>query len=143
MTRQESSAILHSTCVAIDGRAVLISGASGSGKSALALELIALGALLVSDDRTRLTLHEGVPVATAPDAIRGLIEARGVGLLQAEVCPAAPVVLAVDLDRTEQERLPPERHVSILGCAVTLLHKVEHAHFPAAIALYLMGGRRA
>ena len=46
--------IVHASCVARDGRAVLIRGASGSGKSGLALQLMALGAGLVADDRTRL-----------------------------------------------------------------------------------------
>ena len=47
--------ILHATCVAVDGRGLLILGPSGSGKSALALQLIALGAQLVADDRTRVS----------------------------------------------------------------------------------------
>ena len=46
--------LLHATAVAIDGRAVLLRGASGSGKSDLALRLIDAGARLVADDQSEL-----------------------------------------------------------------------------------------
>ena len=36
---------VHGSCAALDGRAILILGPSGSGKSALALALMSLGAL--------------------------------------------------------------------------------------------------
>jgi len=135
--------ILHASCVALERRAVLITGVSGTGKSALALHLAALGAVLVADDRTQLSANDDVLTASAPPAIRGMIEARGVGLLRAETIAHVPVVLAVDLGRVETERLPPERHAEILRCRIPLLHKVEHAHFPAAILQYLKGGRCA
>ena len=38
---------IHATTVAIDGRGVMIRGGSGQGKSALALQMIAMGAELV------------------------------------------------------------------------------------------------
>ncbi|MCV2881596.1 HPr kinase/phosphorylase [Actibacterium sp. XHP0104] len=133
----------HATCVALNGRGVLITGASGTGKSALALELMARGAELVSDDGVMLRLIDGVPVASAPAAIRGMIEARGVGLLAAETCPAAPVVLVVDLDHPETERLPPMRETRLLDVPVPLVHNCVYPHFPAAILQYLKGGRRA
>ena len=47
-----SSETLHASTVALDGRAVLISGPSGSGKSDLALRLLDRGFTLVSDDQT-------------------------------------------------------------------------------------------
>ena len=77
----------------------------------------------------------------APEKTRGLIEARGVGILTAETEAAARVVLAADLDRTETDRLPPERTTDIIGCPVPLLHKVDSLHFAPAILLYLKGGR--
>jgi HPr kinase/phosphorylase len=52
-------------------------------------------------------------------------------------------VLAVDMERVETERLPPRREISLLGRKVSLLHKVENAHFPAAILQYLKRGRSA
>jgi HPr kinase/phosphorylase len=119
----------------------LIFGASGSGKSGLALQLMAFGCELVSDDRTVVAARNGVLLATAPARIRGRIEARGVGLLAAAPAAAARIVLAVDLDRTESDRLPPWRSRTVLGVELPLLHGVESAHFPAAVLQYLKAGR--
>ena len=135
--------ILHASCVALGDRAVLIRGASGSGKSSLALELMSRGCTLVADDRTRLHSENGRLIASAPASIRGMIEARGLGLLNAETVDRAEVVLCVDLDRHEKDRLPEIRTTLILGCSIALLWRVEHAHFPAAIRQYLKSGRRA
>ena len=131
----------HATTVAIDGRAVLIRGASGSGKSGLALRLIALGAGLVADDRTCLWVEGGRIMADAPAPIRGRIEARGVGLLYCPATGPSPLALIVDLDRAEPDRLPPERHEDVMGVSLPVIGKSDHAHFPEAIALYLRYGR--
>ncbi len=143
MTRSADRVNLHGGCVALSGRGVLILGPSGSGKSSLALQLMALGCDLVSDDRTDIALRDGALEATAPEAIRGRIEARGVGLLIAVPAPSARLVLAVDLAHTESERLPHPRHHSVLGVDLPLLHRIESAHFPAAILQYLRMGRAA
>ncbi len=140
MTAQPIETV-HASCVALDGRAVLVVGPSGSGKSAMALQLMAYGCRLVSDDRTILTCRDGVLFAAAPGAIRGRIEARGVGILAAEPIAAARVVVAVDMGVSETARLPPERHMTLLGCPIPLVHKVESAHFPAAVLQYLRAGR--
>ncbi len=136
----EAGQILHASCVAVPGRAALIRGASGQGKSTLALELLAFGATLIADDRTRLQRIQDRLHASAPDNIRGLIEARGVGLLRAETMETAPVTVVIDLDRTENDRLPQLHRTRILGCTLPLLHKSEYGHFPAAIMQYLKGG---
>jgi serine kinase of HPr protein (carbohydrate metabolism regulator) len=99
------SETVHATCIAIQGRGVLIAGRSGSGKSDLALRLIDRGARLVSDDYTDLREADGRLLATAPPAIAGKIEMRGVGILEMDALPSAPVCLLVDLDRAP-ERLP-------------------------------------
>jgi serine kinase of HPr protein (carbohydrate metabolism regulator) len=96
---------IHAGCVAIGGRGVLLAGRSGSGKSDLALRLIDRGARLVSDDYTELSRERGKLVARAPARIAGKIEARGVGILELEPLPEAPVCLLVDLDGVP-ERLP-------------------------------------
>jgi len=132
---------LHATCVALGGRAALITGASGSGKSALALGLLARGAALISDDRTILSRQGDRLVASCPAPIRGLIEARGLGLLNAAPHPPAPVSFVVDLDRTEIERHPPHRDVTILSVSLPLIYKVENNHFIDAVLLYLRQGR--
>lgn len=120
---------------------MLIRGASGTGKSALALDLLALGLRLVADDRTELARDGGRVVARCPPAIRGLIEARGVGLLRADPLDEAVVELVVDLDRPETERLPPWREAELLGVPLPCLHKPLKGHFAAAIFQYLKAGR--
>nr|WP_298919646.1 HPr kinase/phosphatase C-terminal domain-containing protein [uncultured Roseobacter sp.] len=134
--------LLHASCVALRGRAVLIQGESGSGKSGLALELMAYGAELVSDDQTVLLELDGALWATAPASIKGLIEARGVGILTAKSCGSAEVVLAVDMDAEEQRRLPHPNEKTIAGVRVPVFHKVDTRYFPAAILQYLRVGRR-
>jgi serine kinase of HPr protein (carbohydrate metabolism regulator) len=111
------SATVHASCVAIGGRAVLIAGPSGSGKSDLALRLIDRGARLVSDDYTRVEAQAGRLQATAPAAIAGRIEIRGVGIAEIERLPEAFVCLHVDLGRPS-ERLPEPGHVEIEGVAI-------------------------
>jgi len=137
------SLILHASCVALGDRGLLIIGPSGAGKSVLALQLIALGARLVSDDRTEVTAGpQGLKARCPSDAIRGLIEARGVGLLRADPVEEAQLVLAADLAQEEDHRLPPRRSMAILGSHLPLVLRVRNDHFPAALLLYLERGRQ-
>ncbi len=92
-----SSETLHASCVAIDGRAVLIEGRSGEGKSDLALRLIDRGAVLVSDDYTICTRVAGVVHGSAPANIAGRIEVRGLGILTLPHVERAPVALIVTI----------------------------------------------
>lgn len=98
---------IHATSVMIDGRVLLLAGRSGSGKSDLALRLIDRGALLVSDDYTRLEARNGVLYASPPPRIAGQIEVRGVGLTEMAFAGEGPVALMLDLDATPV-RLPNE-----------------------------------
>lgn len=132
---------LHASCVAVEGKGVLIKGSSGSGKSALALQLIALGAVLVADDRTLIEARGGVLYASPPTAIAGLIEARFVGILQQPYKPQAELALVVDLMKLEQTRLPPQRSIDVLDITLPCLHKVDAPYFPAAIHAYMTGSR--
>lgn len=142
MTRDSS--IVHATCVATEVGGLLIMGPSGAGKSALAIRLLALGARLVSDDRTLLTATEGRITARCPAAaINGLIEARAIGLLRAPTTDQAEVTLVADLGQTEDQRLPPFRKITILGCDLALVLHPRNDHFPEALMLYLQHGRQA
>lgn len=134
---------LHASCVAVDHRAVLILGPSGSGKSSLALRLMACGATLVADDRTDLFLRDGKVMARCPEQLRGMIEARGLGILHAPTQSEAAVALVVDLSSTETDRLPPRRSAFFLGVALDLVLGSPHDHFPAAVLCYLRHGRLA
>ncbi len=131
---------LHASSVCFGGRGLLIMGAAGSGKSGLALRLMAMGAGLISDDRTHISVQEGRLIASAPPAIEGLIEARGVGILKAKSHGPHPLNLAVDLDRPEIERLPEIHEIFLLGHSLRLLHNVDRPHFAAAILQYLRAG---
>ncbi len=73
--------IVHATCVARDGNAVLLCGASGAGKSDLALRLLDADWQLVSDDRVHLQHTRGAIVTSSIPAIRGLLEVRGLGIV--------------------------------------------------------------
>ncbi|MBL9073779.1 HPr kinase/phosphatase C-terminal domain-containing protein [Tabrizicola sp.] len=138
-----ASDILHASCIAVEGCGLLILGPSGAGKSSLAIRLMALGAGLVSDDRTLVSVRDGRLVADCPRAaMRGLIEARGIGLLRAPVVDPVPLALAIDLGQPEPDRLPPFRTVTILGIQLPLVLHPQNDHFPDALMLYLRHGRQ-
>lgn len=140
---------LHASCVDLDGRGVLITGAAGRGKSTLALALITQGARLVADDQVvvRRPAEEGAsqpmtpPLATRPETLPTQIEARGVGLLNAPMAKESPVHLVIDMDQDEAERLPPLRHFTLLGCRIPLLYRGDPISFGNAVGLMLRHGR--
>ncbi len=99
--------LFHATSVTIDGRALLIAGASGSGKSDLALRLIDRGARLLSDDYTRIARRGDRLVALSAPRIEGMMEVRGIGIVELDHVAEAPVALILDLD-APVDRLPPE-----------------------------------
>lgn len=126
-TPQLSSETVHTSCVAIDGRAVLIGGRSGRGKSDLALRLIDRDARLVSDDYTFIRRVGGRLLASPPDTIAGKIEVRGVGILEFPPERDVPVALFVDLD-LDPERLPgasEKRMVAGVAIPVVALSALE------------------
>lgn len=135
-----SGAPVHASAVAVDGHGLLILGASGSGKSGLALQLLALGAGLVADDGVLLGKGESGVALRCPPAISGLIEARGLGILPVPALTQAPLRLIVDLDTPSPERLPAPCMIDLVGHSVPLLSRVDAAHFPAALLLTLRAG---
>src|SRR6478672_11358165 len=100
-----SAETLHASTVASEGRAVLISGPSGSGKSDLALRLIDRGYTLVSDDQTIVRRDGDLLIASAPPTIAGKLEIRGVGIVEMEAASDVPIALYVELT-SEIMRLP-------------------------------------
>ncbi|MFM9828909.1 MAG: HPr kinase/phosphorylase [Sphingomonas sp.] len=119
MTVVESETI-HATSIAIGGNAVLLRGRSGAGKSDLALRLIDRGAALVSDDYTLVERRANAVFASAPPAIAGQLEVRGIGIMAFDCLSCAPVALVVALD-AEVERLPAPAACAIAGMMVPLL----------------------
>jgi serine kinase of HPr protein (carbohydrate metabolism regulator) len=117
-----SSETVHATAVAIDGRAVLLGGRPGRGKSDLALRLIDRGASLISDDYTHVRRVDGRAIAAAPANILGKIEVRGVGVVELDAAQDVPVALFVDLD-AEPARLPePDESRMVAGVSIPVAH---------------------
>jgi HPr kinase/phosphorylase len=134
---------LHATCVAVDGKGLLILGPSGSGKSSLALQMMALGARLVADDRVELDRRGDALFATCPLPLRGLIEARGLGILRADPLPEAQVILIADLAHPPATRMPPPASMLVHGCEIDLVGAAPNAHFSASLVQYLKRGSAA
>ena len=109
------------TCVALQGRGVLLRGPSGSGKSDLALRLIDDGAELVADDRVVLVPNANTLTASATPPLRGLLEVRGLGIFRLPFRPCVALVLVVDLTDEANERLPAPSEFKILGRALPLI----------------------
>jgi HPr kinase/phosphorylase len=123
-------ATVHASAVLVGARAVLIRGPSASGKSRLALELLEAArtgslrfARLVADDRVHLQAVSGRLLARPPEALAGLIEVRGVGLLRVVHEPCAVIGIVVDLVAPDAERLPPadRRRTEISGISLPRL----------------------
>lgn len=134
---------LHATTFLIGEVGVLVRGASGSGKSSLALTCLAIPPTippaiapapvrLVADDQTVLTCHGGRLVARAPDTIRGRIELRGIGIMTVAVEPACIVRLVVD--RAAGPRLPSVNLSEVLILGVAVPHVVIAPDDPDAAA---------
>lgn len=137
----DGNASIHGSAVVLEGRGLLVVGPPGSGKSALCLDLMRHGARLVADDRVRLWREDATLFADAPAALRGLIEARGVGILHADAAGPARIALLVDLGLTEDQRLPPARTRDLLGSPVPLVLGPFTPHLSAALRQYLLAGR--
>ena len=137
-----SSEALHASTVAIGGRAVLITGPSGSGKSDLALRLLDRGFTLVSDDQTLVRRDGDRLVASPPSTIAGKLEIRGIGIVEMENLTDVPVALLVEL-RSDVERMPDDnRERSILGVPLPIVSidaTAASAASKVAIALDRMG----
>lgn len=134
-------ATVHGACVMVGGVGVLLRGPSGRGKSDLALRLIDEGAALVADDQVALTRDGDAVVASAPQALAGLLEARGVGLMRLPTAETARLALVVDLVATpEVERLPAPDSAVVLD---VVLPRIALAPFEASAAAKLRLAARA
>ena len=136
--RPLSAETVHASTVAIGGRAVIITGRSGSGKSDLALRLLDRGFSLVSDDQTIVRREGDRLVASAPPRIAGKLEVRGIGIIDIEAANDVPVALIVELT-SEFARMPDDnRERPILGVPLPLVSiDAMTASAPSKVALAL------
>lgn len=133
-----SAETVHASSVASEGRAVLITGPSGSGKSDLTLRLLDRGFTLVSDDQTIVRKDGGRLLASAPPNIAGKLEIRGIGIVEVERVDHVPVALIVELT-SDIQRLPDDsRERPILGVKLPLITiDAMTASAPSKVALGL------
>ncbi len=135
--------LIHASCVAIGGRAILVTGPSGAGKSDLALRLIDRGATLVSDDQVELRVQGDVLLAGAPATIAGKIEVRGIGIVAMAYASPMPVALLLDL-MSDPERMPDPRTRDLCGVPVPVVALApfeNSAALKAELALREFGSR--
>ena len=144
---QPRTGLLHATAVAVEGLAALLVGPSGSGKSDLALRMLAgtfrdrgrsVTAHLVSDDQVVLERAAGRLLVRPPGAIAGLVEVRDIGLVSFDHVAEAEARLVVDLCGVG-DRLPdPDERREVLGVPLPILRlDAFHASAPAKVVLWL------
>ena len=109
------SLIMHATCVDINGSGVLIVGRSGSGKSSLAINLIALGSTLVADDQCEIVKKNNKLSVFKPTSLPSSIEIRGIGLVSVPMVVETSLDWVVNMDEAEKERMPDLRFTEIDG----------------------------
>ena len=121
---------MHGSCAARDGHGVLLIGPPGAGKSDLVLRLLGRGFDLVADDQ--VDIAEGQ--VSAPAALAGLLEVRGLGILRLPYVPSAHLALVVDLT-LRADRLPePGLHAGLPGSHAGLKVPLVHIDADAASA---------
>ena len=106
---------IHATGVDIKGSGVLIVGDSGSGKSGLAIGLIALGASLVADDQCEISIKNDKLHVSKPKSLPKCIEMRGIGLVSVPTVSRTQLKWVVDMDRVADERMPEVKFTDISG----------------------------
>ncbi len=127
---------IRGTCVAVDGRGILLRGPSGAGKSDLALRLIDEGGRLVSDDYTDIEDRDGRLFASAPPEIRGMLEVRGFGVLRVTSERSVGLDVVIDLTSADAPRMPASDKLEILGIFVPIFKLAPfEASAPAKVRL--------
>jgi serine kinase of HPr protein (carbohydrate metabolism regulator) len=138
--------IIHAGCVLVGEAGLLIRGASGSGKSMLAREVVSRAAQmgrfgrLVSDDRTRIEARHDRLVAQPVEPLDGCIEVFGLGIVRQVHEPAAVIRLVIDLCES-LPRYPEELdgHVALCGIMIPRI-RMQAGAVSADIAVACLSG---
>lgn len=121
--------VIHGELLEVFGLGVLITGASGTGKSELALELVSRGHRLIADDTPQLQrVAPNVLEGTCPAALRDFLEVRGLGILNirrmfgdSAIKRNKRIRLIIHLERAEDMYLPAEQRLHGARASRTLL----------------------
>lgn len=140
----EMASSIHASCVVIGERGILIRGESGSGKTTLARHLVALAtqsgifARLVGDDRVFVAENSGRLVASGHPAIAGMVEVRGVGIVDTPYESACIIRLVVDCSKQVRLRSPDEEDLLVTIEGVRL-PRIETSAAEGNLVLSILG----
>ena len=121
---------IFGSCAARGEHGVLLLGASGAGKSDLMLRLLDRGFALVADDQ--VYIEDGI--ARAPDALAGLIEVRGLGIIRLPFLKQTRLALAVQLAKAPRMPMPAQHPETALPLVII---DPWHCSAPIQVALAL------
>ena len=112
--------LIHATAISVNGKGLILRGPSGSGKSDLAARAIDGGAVLIGDDQIVLSRRAGTLYLEPAPNLAGLLEVRGVGILQvAPFLSAHSAAAIIDMAKSsEVPRLPERQFETLHGIAL-------------------------
>ncbi|WGI21442.1 serine kinase [Amylibacter sp. IMCC11727] len=132
---------VHGTAIAVHGRGFLFVGGSGSGKSGLALQMMALGADLIADDQVLLVQSGSHVEISAPEPLKSKVEARFLGIIETTSVRSAPLVWVVDLAQDAPTRLPQLQYCEVLGVRFGLINGRNVPNLASTLTILGRGGR--
>ena len=113
---------IHASAICVMGQGVLFLGDSGSGKSDMSLRMIAqYGAKLISDDRVDIKNVNNCLIASAPKSIQGLLEVRGVGIVDVPTIDQSEINIVVQLVTSNIDRMPEKATYEIEGITLPFI----------------------
>jgi HPr kinase/phosphorylase len=131
--------LMHASCATRDGLGLLLTGAPGSGKSDLLLRLLDRGFSLVADDQVDIGADG---MARPPEALAGLLEVRGLGVMRLPFVGETRPVLVARLIAGAPPRLPEPSRDSGLGLpAIAVDPRPASAAHVLALAFETVTGR--